>query len=304
MTKDKVLITGAKGMLGSKLTEVLSPVFDLVVTDREEMDITNSQQVEDIVSRNKPNYIIHCAAYTAVDKAEDEKDVCHKINVAGSANVARSANKAGSTLITISTDYVFDGQKKSPYLESDETTPLSVYGQSKFDGEKEVAKLCPQHYIIRSSWLFGEMPAGQSPPPGRVQPSGRRLGGANSNFVEKIIELSKKNDVVKVVDDQIGSPTYTGDLSLAIRRIIESKISYGIYHFSGSGEASWFDFAKEIFIKTNLKSDLVPIKSSEFPQKAKRPRYSYLSKEKIENALDFKARSWQEMLEDYTGRRA
>lgn len=283
----KVLICGSSGQLGSKLSEVLSKNFELILTDREQLDITDSKKVKAFVSKISPDVIVNCAAYTAVDKAEEEKEVCYKINVEGASNLARAAAKIGSVAIYISTDYVFDGKKNSPYEEMDRTHPLSIYGRSKLEGE-EATQECPKHYIIRTAWLFGETPEQR-----------------NLNFVEKMLELSASRKELKVVDDQIGSPTYTGDLSEAIKLLISPAprslpaAPYGVFHFSGDGEASWFDFAKEIFRQTDRKVELLPVKSGAFPSKAKRPSYSYLDKSKFERLLNRKVRPWQEMLSSY-----
>jgi len=283
----KILVTGAKGQLGNKVIEILGTNNDLILTDSDTMDIANPEQVEDFVKKTKPEMILHLAAYTKVDQAEEDKDLCYKINALGTKNVASAAKKAKATLIYISTDCVFDGKKATPYFESDEATPLSVYGQTKLDGENFIQEICDKYYIIRAAWLFGELPAGH---PG-------------SNFVETMLRLASERDSLSVVDDQIGSPTYTGDLAKFVDFLINKNPEAGIYHFSGEGEASWYDFAKEIFNKTATKIDLKPITSAEYPSKAKRPPYSYLSKEKVES-LGFVVRSWQEMLTEYLENRS
>lgn len=287
MNKQKILITGAKGMLGQMLAEVLSG-YELVLTDREEMDITDAESVRDFIIKAKSDFVIHAAAYTAVDKAEDEPANCRLINVTGTANVAQAADKIGATMFYISTDYVFDGQKKSPYTEADLPRPLSVYGQSKLDGEQAARKFCQRHYILRTAWLFGEIPHRQS-----------------ANFVEKMLSLAKEKKTLRVVADQIGSPTYTRDLAQAIACFIKQKppAAYGIYHFSGKNKVSWHDFAKEIFRQTKTQVELQPIKTADFAAKAARPAHSYMSKEKVEKALKIQVRRWQEMLADYLRRR-
>lgn len=285
--KQKILVTGAKGQLGKKIKEMLGNDYELVLTDSDDMDITNKEKVFEVVGREKPDFIIHGAAYTKVDDAEEKIDLCRKINAEGSKNVALAAEVNHTTLLYISTDFVFDGKKKAPYTEEDATNPESVYAQTKLEGENFVREICSEYYILRTAWLFGELPEGH---PG-------------TNFVEAMLKLSNERDSLNVVSDQIGSPTYTGDLVSVIKSIIEKKIPYGIYHVSGIGEASWFDFAKEIFKQTNTQIDLKPISSDQYPQKAKRPSYSYLDKSKIEKALDIKVRPWQEMLSDYLTRR-
>ncbi len=288
----KILITGAKGQLGLKLKEILSSDFDLVLTDSDDMDITDKNKVDEVIGREKPDFIIHAAAYTQVDKAEENKELCMKINAEGTKNVAQIADKYGCALLYISTDFVFDGAKQVPYTEEDEPNPLSVYAESKYIGEKDIASLCDKYYILRVAWLFGELPEGH---PG-------------TNFVETMLKLASERDSLAVVSDQVGSPTYTGDLVEVINKIINTPDSqpptpYGLYHFSGEGECSWYDFAKEIFKQSGVTIDLKPIESERYPQKAKRPPYSYLDKTKIKSELKMEVRSWREMLKEYLSRR-
>jgi dTDP-4-dehydrorhamnose reductase len=279
----KILITGANGMLGRMLAEVLKP-FDLVLTDRDEMDITDLNKVQSVINQEKPEVIVHAAAYVDVERAESEKALADKINIVGSRNLTKAATAVGATLINISTDYVFDGKKNTPYLETDKTNPLGVYADSKLKGESEIIKDCKKSYSLRVAWLYGEH--------------------SSRNFVQKMIELAREKGSLKVIDDQIGSPTYTRDVAEVIKKIIfkvqkKTPIPYGIYHFSGKGETSRFRFTKEILSLAKVKADLLPVKSSEFLTIAKRPDYSYLDKSKIEKALNIKVRSWQAMLKDY-----
>lgn len=278
----KILITGAKGQLGNKLIEILGKKHKLVLTDVDEMNIINADETMKKISQEKPDFIIHAAAYTKVDQAEEEEDLCHKINVLGTKNVAEAAKNNDAVLIYISTDFVFADGKGEPLTENDKPEPLSVYGQTKLEGENFIKDICYKYYIIRAAWLFGELPKDH---PG-------------SNFVETMLRLANERDSLGVVNDQIGSPTYTGDLVRFIDFLINNKPETGIYHFSGEGETSWYSFAKEIFKQTKTKIDLKPITSDQYPSKAKRPKYSYLSKEKI-RTLGFPVRSWQEMLEEY-----
>lgn len=279
----KILITGAKGQLGYKIKELLACEHKSILTDRAEMDIADLKTVESVILETRPDFVIHTAAYTKVDQAEAEVDLCRKINIVGTKNIAWVCQKIGASLIYISTDYVFDGQKKSPYLESDKANPLNVYGQTKFEGEKIVATFVKNYYIIRTAWLFGESDP-ENPRP---------------NFVQTMLQLASEKSVLKVVSDQIGSPTYTKDLTEAISQILIQKPVAGIYHFSGEGECSWYDFAKEIFRLKSIDINLQPIASADYPQKAHRPRYSYLSKEKIQKELSVKVRNWRQMLSDY-----
>jgi dTDP-4-dehydrorhamnose reductase len=279
----KILVTGAKGQLGKKIIEILGSRHELFLTDSDNMDITDFDIVKKVVEENKPDYIIHAAAYTQVDKAEENIDLCRKINSLGTKNVATVARENDIKLIYISTDFVFDGSKKSPYQETDEAKPLSVYGLTKYEGEKFIQEICEKYYIIRVAWLFGELPDNH---PG-------------TNFVEVMLRIAREKGTVSVVNDQIGSPTYTGDLVEVMAKLVEQNPEYGIYHFSGVGECSWYDFAKEIFAQTSTAVNLLPITSEQYPQKAKRPPYSYLDKTKIENSLKIKVRPWQEMLGEY-----
>lgn len=303
-----VLVTGAKGQLGKKIIDLLSDKYALVLTDSEEMDITDKSMVNQVLESSKPDIIIHGAAYTKVDAAEENKELCYKINSEGTKNIAEAARQNGAILIYISTDFVFDGDNKTPYLENNTPKPLSVYGQTKFEGEKYVQEICDKYYIIRVSWLFGELPDGH---PG-------------TNFVEAMLKLAKERDSLNIVNDQIGSPTYTNDLVNVIDQIIRSQdlgvrtqvgknlkpttynlspVPYGIYHFSGNNACSWYDFAKEIFKQTGNNIKLNPITSDQYPQKAKRPAYSYMAKDKIEKALGIKVRNWQEMVKEYINSR-
>jgi dTDP-4-dehydrorhamnose reductase len=283
----KILITGAKGQLGKKIISVFKGKHELILTGTDNMDVTDISIVKKIIKDNKPDYIIHAAAYTQVDKAEEDVENCRKINSLGTKNVATAAKECAAKIIYISTDFVFDGRKNAPYLETDETNPLSVYGATKLEGEKFIQEICDKYFIIRVSWLFGELPE----------------GGLGTNFVEAMLKLAGEKELLNVVNDQVGSPTYTGDLVDVISKIIEMNPQYGIYHFSGTGECSWYDFAREIFAQTGTKINLLPIASEQYPQKVKRPPYSYLDKAKIEKALKIKARPWQEMLAGYLSKR-
>lgn len=297
----KILITGAKGMLGQMLASVLGEEHELILTDREEMDVTNELKVRKVIKFIKPDIIVHAAAYIDVENAESEPELARKINIEGSKNIAEAASKIDAAVIYISTDYVFDGKKNAPYTELDKPNPLSVYAKTKFLGECEIIKSCTKYYVLRVSWLFGECASGR-------------------NFVETMIGLSKTQSEIKVINDQIGSPTYTRDLAEAIKFILaKSAVSrqlsaqqrktasdflpYGIYNFSGAGETTRFGFTKEIFRQAKIKTKLTPIKAKEFCVVAPRPAYSYLDKTKIEKALNIKVRPWQEMLEDYLERR-
>jgi dTDP-4-dehydrorhamnose reductase len=263
MEKDmKILVTGVKGQLGHDVVlELEKRGHEVVPTDAEEMDITDSAMVEEVISFANPDGVIHCAAYTAVDKAEDDADTCRRVNALGTENIARVCKKLNCKMMYISTDYVFDGQGERPWEPDDEvTTPLNVYGQTKYEGEQAVRANVDRHYIVRIAWVFG-------------------VNG--HNFVRTMLRLGRQNGAVKVVDDQIGSPTYTEDLSRLLVDMMETD-RYGTYHATNEGLCSWYDFACEIFKCAGMDVSVTPVKSSEFASKAKRPFNSRMSKDKLE----------------------
>ena len=284
----KILITGAKGQLGNKLIEILGTRHELLLTDSDTMDIMDSNATNEKILGEKPDFIIHAAAYTKVDQAETDRDLAYKINATGTKNVAEAAKKNGVTLIYISTDYVFDGEASTPYKEDDPTDPVNYYGETKLAGEKFIQEICDKFYILRTSWLYGELPEGH---PG-------------SNFVETMLRLAKDRDELNVVDDQTGSPTYTGDLVAVIEKLLktDSSMPYGTYHVSGEGETTWFKFAKKIFEAEKVKIKINPITTDKYPTPAKRPKYSCLSKEKLRNN-GIKVRPWEEGLSEYLSKR-
>lgn len=267
----KILVTGANGMLGQDLCPILEDEgYEVVETTSSDLDVTNLSQVKEKLSKEKPDLVIHCAAYTNVDKAEEELKETTLINETGAENVAKVCSDINATLIYISTDYVFDGEKNSPYTPEDKTNPLNNYGKTKLGGEKAVQKYCKKYYIVRTSWLYGHH---------------------GKNFVETMISLKDKPEL-KVVDDQIGCPTWTVDLSNAIAELIEEEPEYGIYHICSSGETSWYNFAKEIFNQINAKVNIKPCKTEEFPRPAKRPKYSIMDNQGV-------CRDWKAALKDY-----
>lgn len=267
----KILVTGASGMLGQDLCPVLEDEgHEVIETDSKILDVTNFNIVEKILISQKPDIVIHCAAYTNVDKAEEEKEKALLINKTGTANIAKICAQNDILMIYISTDYVFDGQKKEPYIPSDKTNPLNTYGKTKLEGEKAVQKYCKKYYIIRTSWLYGHH---------------------GKNFVETMISLAQKQEL-KVVDDQIGCPTWTVELSNGIVELIEENPEYGIYHICSSGKTSWYNFAKEIFAVENLQVNLKPCTTEEFLRPAKRPKYSVMNNEEI-------CRNWKVALREY-----
>lgn len=259
----KILVTGANGMLGQDLCPILEDadfIDEVLETDIENLDITNEIQVKKVLKEKNPDIVIHCGAYTNVDKAETEKELATKINVNGTENLAKSCKSIGATLVLISTDYVFDGTKKEKYLPNDNPNPINVYGQTKFEAEQIVQRICKKYYIVRTSWLYGHH---------------------GKNFVETMIKLAKENKPLKVVNDQIGSPTWTVALSEALVELLDEMPEYGIYHICGSGETSWYDFAKEIFKLSNIDANLTPCSSEEYKVSAKRPKHSTLENNQV-----------------------
>ncbi len=267
------LVVGANGQLGNELRLLLQNKAEYV--DREELDITDETAVSNYITKDKYEAIINCAAYTAVDKAEDEPELAEKINVYGPKNLA----KTGVPLVHVSTDYVFDGQNCVPYKESDGTAPRSVYGVTKLAGEKAVIENASTAVVIRTAWLYSEF---------------------GNNFVKTMQRLGAERESINVVFDQIGSPTYAKDLAQAIVEILPQlkKGTKEIYHFSNEGVCSWYDFAVEIMKKSNLSCKVFPIESSQYPTKAVRPSYSVLNKSKIKTDFGIKIRHWEEALQE------
>ena len=265
----KILVTGANGMLGQDLCPILEDSgYEVIETDIDTLDITNSKIVSDVLKENKPDIVIHCAAYTNVDKAEEDLHTAELINVTGTENIAEACGKLGITLVYISTDYVFDGTKNEPYKPNDRTNPINNYGMTKYEGEEAVRSLCEKYYVARTSWLYGHH---------------------GKNFVETMLSLADKPEI-KVVDDQIGCPTWTVELANGIVKILSKP--YGTYHICGSGHTSWYGFAREIFVQSGLNVNLIPCTTYEFPRPAKRPSYSVMDNDKI-------CRNWQAALKDY-----
>lgn len=256
----KILITGANGMLAKAVRNELKNE-ELILTDVADLDITDIDAVRKFVNEVKPQYIINCAAYTAVDKAEEQLELARKVNALGPKNLAIVANEEDATLIHISTDYVFGGAKpvEEDYTEMEEKHPESVYGVTKLEGENAIIDSCFQHYIFRTAWLYGD----------------------GNNFVRTMLKLGKEKEEINVVSDQHGSPTYAVDLASIIHQAIEKQIPYGIYHATNLGYTTWYEFTKQIFEKANYSCKVNPVTSEEFNSAAKRPKNSKLSKEKL-----------------------
>ena len=279
-----IWVIGNRGMLGTELSQMLESRKIEHIGTGHDIDITDVASLEAFAASKKIDWIVNCAAYTAVDKAEDDTEACRKLNTDGAANVAAIAKKIGARLIHISTDYVFNGNGKRPYLEDDPTDPIGVYGLTKRDGEVRVLAENDETYIIRTSWLYGKH---------------------GKNFVFTMLKLMNERDSMNVVNDQRGTPTWTYDLGNAIIAIIDSvsekriAVPYGIYHCSDKGNITWYDFACEIYQKgreLGLLENECTIKactSDQFPSKVRRPQYSVLDKTKIEKALDISIPGWE-----------
>lgn len=273
----KIIVTGGRGQLATaikKESEQSKNTF--IFLGREDLDITDQKAVQKLFDTLRPDFCVNCAAYTAVDKAESEPLKAQRINVDGAENLARSCSKYGATLIHISTDFVFDGTKKTPYNEQDPTNPLGVYGQTKLDGEKAIADNLKAHIILRTSWLYVEH---------------------GDNFMTTMLRLAREKRTLPVVCDQWGTPTYARDLALFIRYLIDKNTDkYGSYHFSNKGVATWFDFASAIFEYSQTKVAVTAIKSNEYPTAAQRPRYSVLDKRKVQDAFGIEIPEWKHSL--------
>mgnify|MGYP000015059462 FL=1 len=275
----KVLVTGVKGQLGfDVVNELKKRGHTPIGVDVDDMDITDAVAVEKVITDAAPDAVIHCAAYTAVDKAEDNEEICRKVNAYGTENIAKVCKKLDCKMMYISTDYIFDGEGIRPWEPDDAVTkPLNVYGQTKYEGELAVRENVSKFFIVRIAWVFG-------------------VNG--NNFIKTMLKLGKERGAVKVVNDQIGSPTYTADLAVLLCDMIESE-KYGNYHATNEGLCSWYDFACEIFKCAGMDVDVTPVAATEFPTKAKRPYNSRLNKDKLtENGFN-KLPSWQDATKRY-----
>ena len=247
----KVLVTGVKGQLGYDVVNELNKRGHVAIgTDIEEMDITDAASVDKVIKENTPDAVIHCAAYTAVDAAEDNVELCRKINADGTQNIANVCKELDIKMIYISTDYVFDGEGERPWEPDDERTPLNVYGQTKYEGELAVQNTLDKFFIVRIAWVFG-------------------VNG--KNFIKTMLNLGKTRDSLTVVNDQFGSPTYTYDLARLLVDMVETD-KYGIYHATNEGICTWYEFACEIFRQAGMNVKVSPVLASEYPAKAKRQK--------------------------------
>jgi dTDP-4-dehydrorhamnose reductase len=273
----KVLVTGANGQLGRDLVDIIGSAHEVFGFGSKELDICDLEQCRQLCNQIKPNVIIHAAAYTAVDLAESEVDKAFAVNAFGSRNVAIAAEEIGAKLCYISTDYVFDGTSVKPYKEYDNTNPQSVYGKSKLAGEQLVQSLSNRYFIVRTSWVYGQH---------------------GNNFVKTMLKLGREKPNLKVVDDQIGSPTYTVDLSRFILELISSE-KYGIYHASNTGSCSWFEFAQAIFVQSGYNILVEPCTTEEFPRPAPRPKHSVMDHLTIRANNFTDLRPWHEALTEF-----
>lgn len=297
----KILVTGVNGQLGYDVVHELDKRgYEAIGVDREVMNLTNSEEIRRVLNDISPDGVIHCAAYTAVDAAEDNIELCERVNALAVKDIAKCAKYLDIPMIYISTDYVFNGMKginqnnvdevaytiednnicKECYLEyteDDKVNPINVYGRTKYEGERYVRDILDKHYIVRISWVFGEN---------------------GNNFIDTMLRLSKDRDELNVIDDQVGSPTYTKDLAPLLVDMLESD-RYGTYHATNDGYCSWYEFAKEIFDVAGVDIKVNPITTDMYPTKAKRPFNSKMSKEKLKNNNFRTLRSWKSAVKDY-----
>jgi dTDP-4-dehydrorhamnose reductase len=274
----KVLVTGVKGQLGHDVVNELEKRgIEAVGTDINDMDITDAESVDRVIKAAAPDAVIHCAAYTAVDAAEDNEETCRKINAGGTQNIADVCKELDIKMIYISTDYVFSGQGERPWEPDDERNPVSVYGRTKYEGELAVQNTLDKYFIVRIAWVFG-------------------ING--KNFVKTMLKLSENHDRITVVNDQFGSPTYTFDLAKLLVDMVQTD-KYGIYHATNEGICSWYEFACEIFKQAGIDMEVIPVTTAEYGAKAVRPYNSRMSKDKLTDNGFEKLPTWQDALKRY-----
>ncbi|MFI5158060.1 MAG: dTDP-4-dehydrorhamnose reductase [Sphingobacteriales bacterium] len=273
-----IIVFGAAGQLGQCLKKVAEEkgINNIHFLPEDEANVLDAAAIDKTFNHYKPAYAINCAAYTAVDKAEDELDLARKINKTGAENLAVACKAHGAALVHISTDFVFKGNTPNPLVEEDIAEPISVYGLTKLEGEQDIINILPEHFIIRTSWLYSEY---------------------GNNFVKTMLKLGAERDLLKIIADQVGTPTYGIDLAACILDIISSgKAEYGIYHYSNEGVTSWYDFAKGIFDLSATEVKVLPIRTSEYPTKAIRPAYSVMDKTKIKHTFNIEIPYWRDSL--------
>jgi len=273
----KVLVTGANGQLGFDVVKRLKSInAECLGVDRNDFDLTDELKTKKFIKEYKPDIVIHCAAYTAVDKAEEEKEICYKVNVLGTRYITQVCANIGAKMVYISSDYVFDGEGEEPFEVTDKPNPINYYGKTKYEGELEVKKYLDKAFIIRTSWVFG-------------------ING--NNFVKTMLKLGKEKRQINVVSDQIGSPTYTYDLAKLISDMIFTE-KYGVYHATNEGFCSWYEFACEIFKLAGIDVIVKSIKTEDYPTRAVRPKNSKLSKVFLEHCF-YRLPAWQDSLKRY-----
>lgn len=274
----KIFVTGVKGQLGyDVVNELEGRGIETIGVDIEEMDITDSTSTWAVIKEAAPDAVIHCAAYTAVDAAEDNEDICRKVNVEGTQNIAAVCKDLDIPMMYISTDYVFDGQGERPWEPDDKRNPLSVYGQTKYEGELAVQNTLDKYFIVRITWAFG-------------------VNG--KNFVRTMLRLAETNDKITVVNDQFGAPTYTYDLAVLLADMIVTD-KYGIYHATNEGNCSWYEFAREIFREADIDMEVIPVSSNAYNAKAARPVNSRMDKKKLDENGFKRLPEWQDALKRY-----
>lgn len=273
-----VVVTGVQGQLGYDVVKQLEKKSHQVYgTDRSQLDITSELAVNAFIDEVKPDAIIHCAAYTNVDRAEEDRETAYKVNALGTKFLAEAAEKVGAKMLLVSTDYVFDGTAEEPYETDHPTMPLGVYGETKLAGEQLLKETLDEHFIVRTAWVFG-------------------ING--HNFVKTMLRLGQERGEVGVVHDQVGSPTYTADLAKFLTELVETT-KYGVYHATNSGNCSWYEFAVEIFKQAGMDVKVNPLTTEQFPRPAARPKYSILSKKKIEDQGFAPLPNWKQALSEY-----
>lgn len=275
---NKIVVFGASGQLGNCLKKVAEEkgISEIYFPPESEANILDKNALKSVFEQYKPAFAINCAAYTAVDKAEDELDLARKINKTGAENLAEACKAYNTKFIHISTDFVFKGDKAHPLVENDIAEPISVYGLTKLEGEQDIARLMDEYFIIRTSWLYSEF---------------------GNNFVKTMLKLGAERDLLKIIADQVGTPTYGIDLAACVLDIITSgSKAYGIYHYSNEGVTSWYDFAKGIFDLSATEVKVLPIRTDEYPTKATRPAYSVMDKSKIKTTFGIEIPYWRDSL--------
>lgn len=274
----KIIVMGGSGQLGTclKMVSTRRGIADIAFPAEDQGNILNVEALEALFSEHQPQYVINCAAYTAVDKAEDELDLARRVNRDGAENLARLCKQHGAVLVHVSTDFVFEGNTPKLLTEEDEALPISVYGLTKLEGEQAITETLDAHYILRTSWLYSEY---------------------GNNFVKTMLKLGAERDELSIIADQVGTPTYAIDLADAILSIIESDTrEYGIYHYSNEGTISWYDFAKAIFEISGTSVKVNPITTAQYPTKAMRPAFSAMNKTKIKSTFSLEIPYWRESL--------